>query len=132
MREVTLTSGAVLKIGQVPFETSKALYQAVLEELKSLKINSEDQLAQLYKDIFCVGFSSKKIEAALWDCFKRCQYCDSRGDLKIDKDTFEPVSARADYVQVCVEVMKENIDPFAKGLFAEYKTLAEIIASNPQ
>jgi hypothetical protein len=120
MKEIKLPSGAQLKITPSPFADAKALYQAVLEDLRVLPISAGTDMASLYRDLFCIGFSSKKIEACLWECFKRCTYNAGNGDLKIDKDTFEPVSARDDYWTVCMEVAKENIHPFAKSLYAEY------------
>ena len=128
---IQLPSGATLKIGTSPFEVSKALYMALLEEAKGLAFSTATERAQLFKDIFCMGFSSKRIEACLWKCFEKVQYCDERGDLKIDKDTFEPVKARGDYVAVCMAVAKENVAPFGNGLYAEYaglfKTIADVL-----
>ena len=120
MKEIKLPSGALLKITPSPFSDAKALYQAVLEDLRGLAMDSQTDMAALYKDLFCIGFSSKRIEVCLWECFKRCTYNGGNGDLKIDKDTFEPISARDDYWTVCMEVAKENIHPFAKSLYAEY------------
>lgn len=120
MKEVKLPSGATLKINLGRFEDSKALYQAILEEAKGIVIGSKTEMASVYKDLVCVGFSSKKIEACLWECFKKCQYNSGAGDLKIDKDTFEPAAARDDYLTACMEVAKENINPFVKSLYVEY------------
>jgi hypothetical protein len=120
MKEFKLPSGATLKITPSSFSEAKALYQAVLEELRDLSVDSKTDMAALYKDFFCVGFSSKKIEACLWECFKRCTYNSGKGDLKIDQDTFEPIATRDDYWTVCMEVAKENIHPFLKSLYAEY------------
>jgi len=120
MKQITLPSGAILKITPSPFTDAKALYQAVLEEVRFLNLDAKTEMASVYKDLFCVGFSSKKIEAGLWKCFERCTYNSGNGDLKIDKDTFEPIAARDDYWTVCMEVAKENIHPFAKSLYAEY------------
>ncbi len=119
MKEFKLNSGSVLKVGHTPFSVSKALYQAVLKELKGLKVNSTDDLALFLKDFVCVGFSSQEIEKALVECFKRC----TLNDLKIDDQTFEPDERREDYVPVCVEVVKENILPFMKSLFVESQRL---------
>lgn len=129
-KEVSLPSGAKLKIGMPPFEVSKALYQVVLEEGKGILIASKTEMASVYKDLFCIGFSSKKIEACLWDCFKHCQYCDKRGELKIDNDTFQPLEAREDYMTVCMEVAKENISPFVKSLYAEYGQFLQMILND--
>jgi hypothetical protein len=119
-REVTLPSGAVLVVAPAPFQAAKALYQAVLEEVKGVKV---DPLAEvdvnLFKDMFCIGLSSKKIESALAECLKRVTY----NGLKVDSSTFEPVESRQDYVTACFEVAKENIEPFTKSLYAQYAAI---------
>lgn len=125
LREVKLPSGATLKLNPSPFAISKALYQAMLKELKDITI-SDIKDADLMKSFFCVGFSSIEIEALIWECFKRCTYNAGNGDLRIDIDTFEPVERRQDYLAVCAEVAKENIDPFARSLYAEYKRYMEM------
>jgi len=86
-------------------------------------------LENLLKTALVTAFSSQQVEAALWVCFAKCVYKanPNAGDLKIDKDTFEPVAARGDYVSVCMEVAEENIAPFVKSLFAVWEhTLATI------
>lgn len=132
MKEIGLPSGAKLKITPASFELAKGLYQSVLKEAKSVQFATKTEMANVYKDLFCVGFSSKEIEAALWACFPKVQYCDSRGELKIDKDTFEPIEARGDYVTVCMEVAKENISPFVKSLYAEYGEVFRAMLSDPK
>ncbi len=125
-----LPSGATLKIQPASFAVSKALYQALLRELKSVQVNTTVEVGNFFKDLFCVGFASADIEACLWECFKRCTYNSGKGDLKIDEQTFEPVACRDDYMKVCVEVAKENVLPFGKSLYAEYlsaRSMAESI-----
>lgn len=113
--DLTLPSGARLKITLAPFTISKALYQAMLEELKGLKLDPQAEIdANLFKDIFCVGFSSKKIEAALHDCLKRVLY----NDVRISDATFEDPAAREDYLPVLLEVARINIRPFTKNLLS--------------
>lgn len=121
MKEVKLPSGAVLKITPSPFAVAKALYQAILTEARGLEVGTNTELTTLYKELFCIGFSSPEIEARLWECFKRCTYNNGKGDFKIDNDTFEPIAARDDYMTVCMEVAKENVLPFAKSLYAEFQ-----------
>lgn len=119
-RLVSLPTGKELDITVSPFSISKALYQAVCEEVKNLKLDPEAEIdANFWKDIFCSGLSSKKIDLALDECMKRCTY----GGLKIDKDTFEPVESREDYLLVCFEVAKDNITPFTKSLYAQFGTV---------
>lgn len=127
MREVKLPSGALLKIGLSPFAVGKSLYQAVLEDAKGVDFTGQTELAVLYRDLFCVAASSKKIEACLWECFKKCTYNSGNGDFRITEETFESVEARDDYLTVCVEVAKENILPFAKSLYAEYGHLFKLM-----
>ena len=131
MKEIKLPSGAVLKIQLAPFSDAKALYQAVLEEIKLIEISSKEDLTSVFKNLACVGFSSKKIEQCLEVCFKKCLYNSGKGDLKIDKDTFEPIENRGDYLFVCVEVAKENILPFMKSLYAQYLQFLAILPSVP-
>lgn len=121
-----LASGAELKIQLAPFADARALFQAVLEEAKALKINSQDEIdVNLFKDVFCAGLSSKKIEACLSLCMKRVTY----NDLKIDENTFEPELARGDYMEVCWEVLQENILPFVKNLYAKYAPTLKALKS---
>jgi len=131
MREVKLPSGAVLKIQVSPFSTAKALYQALLRELKTVPITSKTDMASVYKDLFCLGFSSDEIEARLLECFKRCTYNSGAGDLKIDDQTFEPVERRDDYMTVCMEVAKDNVLPFAKSLYAQYADMLKVAENIP-
>jgi hypothetical protein len=126
MKSVKMPSGATLKIGHPPFEISKALYQSMLDEVREkVRIDNHTLMADVYKDVFCLGFASKKVEACLWDCFQHCTYEGASGPLKIDKDTFEPLSAREDYMTVCIEVAKEVVSPFVKSLYAKYEPLIQ-------
>ena len=131
MKEMKLPSGAILKIGLSPFSDAKELCQAVLKEVKKLEFSSKTEMSTLYKEIFCAGFSSKNIEKYLWKCMQRCTYNDGKGDLKIDDQTFESVTAREDYMSVCIEVAKENIMPFMKSLYAEFQRILATVESTP-
>lgn len=117
MKTMTLPSGAKLEITDAPFLEARALYQAVAEELKGVKVNPQDEVdVNLFKDMFCLAISSKKIEAALSACMRRATYDGQR----ITDDTWEPVAARGDYLTACMEVASVNIQPFMKSLFAQY------------
>lgn len=120
-REVQCPSGAILKVRPARFADSKKLYQVLLAEIRRVEIRVENmEMGNLMKDLFCIGFSSPHIEEAMQKCFEVCLYNNGQGDRKIDKDTFEPVEARQDYIMVCVEVARDNIDPFTKSLFAQF------------
>lgn len=127
IEEMILDSGAKLKIQISPFAVSKALYQAVLKELKNVQITTKAELASVFKDIFCIGFSSPEIELCLWKCMERC----TLNGEKIDASTFEPIERREDYLQVCVEVLKSNIMPFTKSLMQVYSQSLTAMQNTP-
>lgn len=129
MREYECPTGAKLTINQSPFADAKALWQALMGELKDVEISAQSLL--------CLGFTSHAVEKALEKCLARCTYDGTTGaDLKIDKDSFEPIKCRDDYVQVCIEVAMENVSPFMKSLYAAYRVYSamtgSIQASRPQ
>jgi hypothetical protein len=126
MREMKLPSGAVLKIKAAPWAEAKALYKAVLKEMREVEIKGKTDVLEMYKNLFCTGFSSDEIDSCLSVCMKRCTY----NDLKIDQDTFEKEEAREDYVTVCVEIAKENVLPFLKSLYAEFQRISAEIEGN--
>lgn len=124
---IKLESGAELKITVSEFEVSRALYQAICEEAKGVPIAGNTEIDFNFgKDMICILLASKKVEKCIWDCFKRVTY----NGVKIDKDTFEPVEARADYLEVCYHVAEENIRPFVKNLFARFSPFIEMIKGN--
>lgn len=125
MKEFPLPSGAVLKVGLAPFADSKALFQAVMFELKGVQIVSKSEVASLMKDLLMTGLSSNYIDAAVAKCMEKCLY----NDMKIDKDTFEPEAARGDYLFVIEKVATENLAPFLSPLFAKFKELSQMIES---
>lgn len=120
MIEVGLPSGAVLKIGNTPFESSLALKEAVIEELKLVPFTASTDVSDAIKNLYCISFSSQKIKKALWECLKRHTY----NDLKIDSQTFQSVEARQDYETVCMEVTKAELAPFGKSGFVKFSQLA--------
>ncbi len=124
MDPIKLPSGAELQITLSPFEVSNDLFKAFLEEMKLLKIDPQADIdINLFKDLFCYGFSSKKIETCLYKCFEKSLY----NKFKITKETFEPEDVRQDYLSVCIEVAKANIMPFTKSLSAEYSVIFEML-----
>lgn len=122
-KEIVLASGRKLLITAAPFKDSKALYQSLLAEGYGLRMDGTSSTITLMKDIFCLALSSKKVEACLDECMKRVVY----NGAKIDENTFEPVEAREDYLDVCFEVTQVNVAPFTKNLFARLKdTMAKL------
>lgn len=122
-KDIDLPSGAKLHISLAPFAAGKALYQAVLEEARDLRINDDAEVdVNLFKDLFCAGFSSKKIDKALDECMKKATY----NSVKVSSDTFEPMEAREDYLDVCWEVAQFNLLPFTKSLMRQFSALSAL------
>jgi|SRR6185312_5167261 len=132
MKELKMPSGAILRILDIPFAEALALNEAVVEELKGISFSSETEMGVLYKDLFCVGFSSKKIKACLWECFKRCTYDSGKGPLKIDHQTFEKEDLRQDYAEVCMEVAKAAIAPFVKAHSQKFFQILGALQASPE
>lgn len=133
MKEIKLESGATLGIGIIPFETSNQLKKVMMRRVKSIPVNSSRQILDLSKDYLCVLLGEDDVEAALWECMKRCTYDLGAGALKIEKNTFEAVEARSDFTQIQIEVGKEALQPFTKGLFVALQAiLAKVTESIPQ
>ncbi len=124
MIEHKLDSGKLLKITPAPFSDSKAVYQALLKEIKTLKLDADADIdVNLYKDLFCVALGSDELEKAIWKCMERCIY----DGHKITHDTFEDVSAREDYLEVLLVVGKSNVEPFMKALMQKSSHLLEMM-----
>lgn len=117
--EIKLESGATLKISVAPFLDAKALFDSCMEELKSVDVSSERDMASVIKDIACVALSSKKIEKAIMKCAERATY----NGLRISFETFEDVSARRDYLEVIQKIAEKNLEPFTSALAARLSDL---------
>lgn len=126
MKEVTLPSGAVLKIGLAPFSDSKELFQAIMEEMKTVSLNMEEIDYDFLKNMLCTGFGSKRVEAAVNKCWAKCLY----NGVRIDADTFESLEAREDYLTVYSEVAMANVTPFTKNLLSLLSPLMSTIRQN--
>lgn len=117
MKEITLPSGSVLKIGHIPFDLSNSLKKAVIKEVRSIPMVSNRQLMDLYKEYLCAVIASEEVERCLWECMKRCIYNNGRGDLKIDKDSFETPEGRIDFTDIQIEVGQDCLLPFGPALW---------------
>lgn len=124
--DILLPSGSKLKVTLAPFVVARALYQAVLEELKTFHIDGNDEFdINFFKDLFCTGFSSKKIEGCLDECLKRVLY----NDRKVTLETWDDVKAREDYFDVLLEVARVNLAPFTRNLLSRYQGILENVDS---
>jgi hypothetical protein len=127
LKEINLPSGAKLGITLAPFSDSKALYTALIQELKTIHIGELTKLnINLMKDLICAAMSSENVEKCIWKCMERAVY----NKLNITQDTFEPEEARQDYNIVLMEVGKANVLPFLKSLSPQYAEILSVLKSD--
>lgn len=123
LRTKKLPSGAVLSMNVAPFKDAKALYQALLRELRGISLKADTEFAELWKNLYTAGFSSKEVEEALVACMGWCTYDAGKGKQKLSMEVFEDEKARGDYEDVCIALVEINVLPFASRLYAQYKLL---------
>lgn len=126
MKEIKCPSGAILKMGVIPFEDANRLKKVLAREIKGIKITSLQEIVEVCKNYLCAGISSDEVENCLWDCFKRCTY----NNLKIDKQTFESVEARYDFTDIQLAVAEECLLPFGKSLSVALQRLLAMMTEN--
>jgi hypothetical protein len=125
----TLPSGKELEVTMGSFTESRYLYQAFLKDAKNIDFDEDRDInINFFKDLLCVALSSKEIEEKLWVCMKRALY----NKDKITLDTFESEEARGDYFHVCFYVVKVNILPFVKDLYAKFQPFIETMTKSFQ
>ena len=120
MEKFTLPSGAILEVGLLPYEEAWKVQQKIASVFDSVKIElgSVDWQNLFKTDLLvlkgpiCQILSSDQVIAAAKECFKRCLY----NSVKIDSMTFDSKDARQDFLYCVAYAIKENIEPFFKGL----------------
>jgi hypothetical protein len=121
----TLKSGAKVELHEADFETANALFQAVAAEVIKVQTGIKFDLSRgmaglaeiefpldAMKNVICQIAASKEAGALIMDCMGSCLY----NGQKITRATFQPTSARQDYLPLALEVMKLNVLPFFSGL----------------
>ncbi len=127
-KQIILPSGASLDISTSSLEICENLLESVLEELKAVQLHLSSEVdIDMFKNLFCAAFSSKKVKLCLKECMKKVAY----NGRKVDKDTFDPDEARGDYLLACFEVAKENLLPFMKPLAQQYSLILEKLKKDP-
>ena len=118
--EITLKSGAMLELKTASFSAGMKLFKAIAAELKGVdvdlggldlkEVGSKD--INSLKNVILQLLASEQIEAAFFECAKKSLH----NGQSIVRQTFEPETARGDYLPVVWEVVKFNIAPFFSGL----------------
>lgn len=133
--KVSLPSGAELEMTLAPFLEGERLFSATAECLKSVKLDGNADMKDMVgdlnglKDMFLTCLTSQAMKEAILACLKRCTYNKQR---ITSWDIFDDVKAREDYLMVCWEVVKFNLTPFTKTLFAKLSMFTSKIGQNQQ
>ena len=124
--EKKLKSGEILKILDTDFETSNALFKAVIKSLKSIDIDdSVKNLEAFTGALIGAQLSDDSVEKAMWGCLACCLY---KG-AKIVPSVFNDFKAREDFIEICLEVGQENLRPFMNGLYVGLPRITQMIAN---
>lgn len=118
------------------FAESMALQKAIGRALKGTKLElPETVTAEIGADAFggiidaVLGVAcSDDVEAALFDCAKRCYIESTR--TPINREFFESAENRAKYYPIMIEVIKANVGPFFAGLTSSFGGLKGMLAGN--
>jgi|GEM_PF-1105137 len=137
MKDIPLSSGAVLGFQIARFKEGMRLWNVVFKELigvpfgqtgGSFDLQSFFQLEpSQIKDAVLKVATSEEVQAEIWKCMQSCTYKgvnDSAG-LRITEATFESETNRADFLPVAWEVATNNLIPFFKNLGSLLSTPSE-------
>jgi hypothetical protein len=114
MTEFTAPSGVTVVINPAPWKDAKALKKAIEREVDLGALNLSGGFEGVVTAILAVD-ASDAVDAALAPCLARCL----RDGQKIVDATFDDVEARADYYDIVVACIKENLSPLVVSLFSK-------------
>ncbi len=140
--KIPLKSGNTLELTMASFEECDNLLSAVmteagavginlgkdfkgLEDFGNLEVNSE--MVNTLKNLLCQAMRSRSLKDAAFACAKRGLY----NNAPITKETFEPETARGDYLIVMKEVIWFNLSPFFSNLSTKLSGIIQRIGTSP-
>lgn len=115
-----LPSGKPFLVTPLPYEQAWEVTQTVLSEVEKIQlnlkgVNLDDLMATDILELkgpICSFLSSPKILNAAKLCFGKCSY----DSIRVDKDTFESLEGRGDFLYCAFYALKENVAPFFGNL----------------
>jgi hypothetical protein len=137
-----LPSGATLEVTMASFEEGEALLSAVAHEVGCVGINLgkdfsgfgdlaqkevNSDMVNTMKNVVTQILKSRPVKDAVMVCAKRALY----NNQHITKETFEPETARQDYLVVLKEVAWFNLLPFFQGINSKLSGIIQKIGSSP-
>jgi hypothetical protein len=136
--EITLKSGAVLLVNPSSFRQANALKKTLLPYLKGVSFDNVSADITTLLSPLIDTLTSYEVEEALFACFAECAYY-PRGkgagevrkvDLALFDDPQLRVQARKDYHEICLYVIRENVECFFDSILSWLKS-KDILKSSP-
>ena len=126
-----LKTGATLHVDFATFRDANALKKALLPTLKGLMLNNDADISALLAPIIDTVISDD-VEDAIFRCFEKCVYypkgkesLNQAPPMKIDSSLFDDptyaIQARKDYHEICLYVIKENVECFFETILSWLK-----------
>jgi hypothetical protein len=132
--EVKLQSGAELLVNPSSFANANALKKTLLPHLKGVQFDINADIAALLSPLIDT-LVSDEVEEALFRCFADCAYYPrgkASGDIrKVDTALFDDLvirsQARKDYHEICLYVIKENVECFFDSILSWLKAKGVLV-----
>ena len=142
MHEFKGVNGKKIVINCSSMKTVKKLRKALAKEL--LKVNIDvgnpaslkelngtfkdtNKWLNIFKEILLGLETSEEFDEVISECLRDCTY----DNIMITEDLFDnKEEARADYDRIVMEVVKENLRPFLKGVSGMLSTVGVEISNN--
>ena len=128
--EFKLKTGAELLVTPSTFRDANALKKSLLPQLKGLTLDPKSDLSVLAAPIID-ALISDDVEESLFKCFEKCVYY-PRGKVnasnarKVDMELFDDPElgeqARKDYHEICLYVIRANVECFFESILSWLKT----------
>ena len=145
MKEFKGNNGAKIVINSASFKEASKLKNCIAKELLKQNIDignasslnalknelndSVPKLVNMLKNVILSCDTSEEFESALFACLAHCTYNSAR----INEQLFDDIpEAREDYYTIMLEVIKENLLPFFKGLLSKLSTQNPIKDNSPK
>lgn len=130
--EFKAPSGAKVVINPADFRDAMSLKSAIAKEISIADFNidlnalsNEADVSELIK-LFLSLDASENVYDKVFACLARC----TRNGERITESTFDDVDAREDYYEIAFNCIKENLNPFLKGLRSRLSQLMQMGLAN--
>lgn len=118
MKTFKAISGAEVMIAPAPWEEAGELKNVLVSASVPLeKVSFTEQSVKDFLHKFLVYIdATPRFQEVIWPCLQRC----TRDNKKITKQTFDELTARADYYEIVEACVELNTGPFLDRIFLPF------------